>query len=226
MADGESMKPGDFLIGVLDFFAILLPGVMATWLVLQYAPTPVLHRALILGFEEHGEPTEWVKAGAFLLASYVLGHFVFMLGARLDGSYDHWRKRTKPQTRDKTYNAARKLQEKLTEDLAGADWTTLKWAKAYIQVKAQHARAEIDRLEADQKFFRSLVVIAAAFAAHFFLREAAPLAGLIAVAAAIISYNRYVEQRWKMTELTYGTAVIVSKAGSPASAPAAGSAPD
>jgi len=220
------MKPGDFLIGVLDFFGILLPGAMGTWLVLQYVPTAALHRALLLGFEERGEPADWVTGGAFLLVSYVLGHFVHMLGAQLDGSYDHWRKRTKPQTRDKTYQAARNLQLMLTNDLAGADWTTLKWSKAYIQVKAQHARAEIDRLEADQKFFRSLVVISAAFAAHFFLHEAAPLAGLIAIAAAILSYNRYVDQRWKMTELTYGTAVIVSKAGAAASAPADGSAPE
>jgi hypothetical protein len=224
MAEGDSMKPGDFLIGVLDFFGILLPGAMATWLVLQYVPTAALHRALILGFEEHGEPTEWAKGAAFLLASYVLGHFIHMLGAQLDGSYDQWRKRMKPQTRDKTYQAARRLQETLTKDLLDADWTTLKWSKAYIQVKAQHARAEIDRLEADQKFFRSLVVISAAFAAHFFLHEVAPLAGLIAVAAAILSYNRYVDQRWKMTELTYGTAVIVSKAGAPTGASAAGAA--
>jgi hypothetical protein len=207
------MKPGDFLIGVLDFFAILLPGAMATWLTVQYVPAPVLLDALSFGLDGQGQPTEWVTAGAALLASYVLGHFVFMAGARLDGSYDHWRRRTKPQGRDNIYNAARKVQKTLTADLAD-DWTTLKWARAYIQVKAQHARAEIDRLEADQKFFRSLVVISAAFAAHFFLREAAPVPGLIAVGAAILSFNRYVEQRWKMTELTYGTAVIVAKTAS------------
>jgi hypothetical protein len=217
------MKPGDFLIGVMDFFAILLPGAMATWLVLQYVPAFALHRALIVGFEERGEPTEWVKSGAFLLASYVLGHFVFMIGAKLDGSYDQWRRRTKLHTLDATYKAAKDLQDSLTKNLAGTDWTTLKWSKAYIQVKAQHARAEIDRIEADSKFFRSLVVIAVVFAAHFFLREGAPLAGLIAVMAAVASYSRYVEQRWKMTELTYGTAVIVSKAA-PASASAGGGA--
>jgi hypothetical protein len=141
-----------------------------------------------------------------------------MTGSRLDGSYDHWRRRTKPQNRDKIYNAAKKLQESVTADLGGSDWTTLKWARAYIQVKAQHARAEIDRLEADQKFFRSLVIIAVAFAAHFFFHEAAPLAGVAAVGAAVLSFKRYVEQRWKSTELTYGTAVIVSKVGGPSGA--------
>lgn len=215
------MKPGDFLLGVLDFFAILLPGALATWLVIQYIPAPVLRDALVLGFESQQEPKEWVTAGAFLLASYVLGHFVGMTGARLDGAYDHWRRRTKPQSRDNVYNAARKLQGTLTKDLVESDWTTLKWARAYIQVKAQHARAEIDRLEADQKFFRSLVVISLAFAAHFLLWEAAPGAGVIALVAAGFSFNRYVDQRWKMTELTYGTAVIVAAISTPGAAPAA-----
>jgi len=216
------MKPGDFLLGVLDFFAILLPGAMATWLAIQYIPDPVLRDALRLGIENPGTLSPWVTTGAFLLASYVLGHFVFMAGSKLDSSYDHWRRRTKPPGSDKVYHAARKLQESVTGDLTGAEWTTLKWARAYIQVKAQHARAEIDRLEADQKFFRSLVVISIGFALHFFLSEAAPVAGLIAIGAAVMSFNRYVDQRWKMTELTYGTAVIVSKLAPPAGAAAGG----
>jgi hypothetical protein len=207
------MKPGDFLLGVLDFFAILLPGAMAAWLAVQYIPARGLRDALLLGFEKQGEPSDWVTVGAFLLASYVLGHFVFMMGSRLDGSFDRWRRRTKPHTRDRMYQSACRVQKSLTRDLADSDWTTLKWARAYIQVKAQHARFEIDRLEADQKFFRSLVVIAVAFAAHFFLLKGAPVAGLLAVGAGALSFSRYVEQRWKMTELTYGTAVIVAQAG-------------
>jgi len=43
------MKPGDFLLGVLDIFAILLPGVVATWLLVQYIPAPVLRDTLSLG---------------------------------------------------------------------------------------------------------------------------------------------------------------------------------
>ena len=32
------MKPGDFLLGVLDFFAVLLPGSLIAWLATQYVP--------------------------------------------------------------------------------------------------------------------------------------------------------------------------------------------
>jgi hypothetical protein len=206
------MKPGDFLLGVLDFFAILLPGTMATWLVLQYVPTAVLRDALSFRIEGEPQPNAWVLGIAFLLSSYTLGHFVFMLGSRLDGSYDRWRKLTKPPaTRDRTYSAARKLHETLNKELLHEGFSTLKWAKAYIQVHAHDARVEIDRLEADQKFFRSLVVIAVAFAAHFLILKRAPVAGLVAVAMGVLAYQRYADQRWKMTELIYGTAVIVNQ---------------
>ena len=44
------MKPGDFFLGVLDFFAILLPGSLATWLAIQYVPAASLRSALMFGF--------------------------------------------------------------------------------------------------------------------------------------------------------------------------------
>lgn len=208
------MKPGDFLLGVLDVFAVLLPGALATWLVVQYIPSAALRDAL--SFDGTAAPAESVVIAACFVASYVLGHFVFMLGSGLDTSYDVWRERAKPLTGDLTYRAAAALKDSLTPGLIGGKWTTLKWARAYIEVKAQHARVEIDRLEADQKFFRSLTVIASAFAAHFLLHDGAPFAGLVAIAMAALAYHRYKDQRWKMTELTYGTAVIASRLDAPA----------
>jgi hypothetical protein len=206
------MKPGDFLLGVLDVFAVLLPGVVATWLVVQYIPAPVLRDTLSLGIAGQEDLSGWVIGTAFFLSSYTLGHFVFMIGSRLDSTYDRWRRRTMPASRESTYLAARTLHRTLNGEIEDGTFSTLKWAKAYIQVKAQHARLEIDRLEADQKFFRSLVVISAAVAAHFLVREAAPIAGLVAMGMGVLSYRRYLDQRWKMTELIYATALIVHKA--------------
>ena len=138
-----------------------------------------------------------------------------MAGSRLDASYDRWRKREHAFDRDKTYNAARNLQEKLTPDLVGGELTTLKWAKAYLQVRAAQAREEVDRLEAEQKFFRSLVVIAAIFAAHFVLREQSLFAGAIAAGMSALSYLRFRDRRWAMTEFIFATAVIVEATGRP-----------
>jgi hypothetical protein len=204
------VKPGDFLLGVLDFFAILLPGSLATWLAAQYVPSRVLRDALSFGLGKPDvNPDSVVLGAAFLLSSYLLGHFVFMAGAKLDVLYDRWRKRAKPESGDKTYQAARALQLALTKEIVGGDFTTLKWARTYVQVNAPSARVEIDRLEADSKFFRSLVVVSVLAAAHFLLVEQTPVPGVVALVMTWLSYQRYREQRWKTTELSYGTAVIV-----------------
>ena len=221
------MKPGDFLLGVLDFFAILLPGSLATWLVTQYIPPTSLRSALSFGVGDGtANPDSLLLGAAFLLSSYLLGHFVFMAGGQLDTLYDRWRKRAKQEALDRTFQAARALQKELTEELVGGDFSTLKWARTYVQVKAPAARVEIDRLEADSKFFRSLVVVSVLAAAHFLLREQSPLAGVVALAMAGLSYQRYRQQRWKMTELSYGTAVILHATTSPGDAATASQAQD
>lgn len=221
------MKPGDFLLGVLDFFAILLPGSLATWLATQYIPSTALREALSFGLgNPDANPDSFVLGAALLLSSYLLGHFVFMAGAKLDVLYDRWRKRAKPEAGDKTFQAARALQNKLTKEIVGGDFTTLKWARTYVQVNAPAARIEIDRLEADSKFFRSLVVVSVLAAAHFLLVKQSPVAGLVALVMTGLSYQRYRQQRWKMTELSYGTAVIVHATKCPKGGPNASVAAD
>jgi hypothetical protein len=122
----------------------------------------VLRDALSFGLGKPDvNPDPVVLGAAFLLSSYLLGHFVFMAGAKLDVLYDRWRKRAKPESGDKTYQAARALQQALTKEIVGGDFTTLKWARTYVQVNAPSARVEIDRLEADSKFFRSLAACGA-----------------------------------------------------------------
>src|SRR5262245_11100963 len=108
------MKPGDFFLSVLDFFAILLPGSLATWLVTRYVSPEDILRYLSLGSHTADGVTLWV---AFLLSSYVLGHFVFMAGSKLDTSYDRWRRRKNPQNRDKTFHAADDLRKKILVSL-------------------------------------------------------------------------------------------------------------
>src|SRR5690349_12287163 len=100
------MKPGDVLLGVLDFFAILLPGGVATWIMSRYIPPDVLRSALLFGESDAGSPDGIRLGAAFLLASYVLGHLVFMIGSKLDAPYDSWRGRKKPKSTDTAFAAA------------------------------------------------------------------------------------------------------------------------
>ena len=76
------MKPGDFFIGVLDFFAVLLPGSLATWLATRYIPHGALAAALTFDLPgAESEPDALVVGAVFLLVSYLLGHFVIFATA-------------------------------------------------------------------------------------------------------------------------------------------------
>ena len=207
-------KPADFQLGLLDFFAVLLPGAIATWLLAQYLPFE-LQGAFRIEGGDTASIGPWI---VFLLTSYALGHFVFMIGSQLDAAYDRWRRSNKPLSADSLYRAASKLRDELTPSIDGGQFSTFKWARTYVGVHNPAARVEIDRFEATSKFFRGMVVISGALFAHFLLRERQVSLALGAVIAGALSFNRFCDQRWKMTEQAYATAIIqhATKAGTPA----------
>jgi hypothetical protein len=135
-----------------------------------------------------------------------------MAGSELDTFYDQWRRRAKPKSSDATYRAANQIHKDVTPTLLDSQFSTLKWAKSYVQIKSPAARVEIDRIEADSKFFRSLVIIAVAGTVHFLWRaDAWAMLGTLALGA--LSFSRFRDQRWKLTELSYATAVIIHATG-------------
>lgn len=82
-----NVEPQKFFIGLMDFFSILLPGALLTWL-LMGEMGPVL-----LG-DRYAQLAGAQAWAAFLFASYLLGHLVFLLGSWLDGIYDWLRDQT------------------------------------------------------------------------------------------------------------------------------------
>jgi len=148
-------KPGDLFLGVVDFFSTLLPGVLLALLVLKAVEQSCSssHSGSILCQVFHEVPHEsaqgWV---AFGVVSYILGRFVFLVGAFfLDDFYDHtyrrWYRKKADPLRDRVAHAY-----SLGESI-------LAWATAIVRLESPSASAEIDRLEADSKFFRSLGVV-------------------------------------------------------------------
>jgi hypothetical protein len=76
-----NFDPQKFFIGLMDFFSILLPGALLTYLLIGEVGPVVLgdRYAKLPGMEA------WAD---FLVASYLLGHLVFLLGSWLDEFYD------------------------------------------------------------------------------------------------------------------------------------------
>jgi hypothetical protein len=79
-----SCEPEKFFIGLIDFFSILLPGALLTYL-LNDDVGPWLFT--IAGYQKLVGMQGWI---AFIFSSYLLGHFIFLLGSWLldDRVYD------------------------------------------------------------------------------------------------------------------------------------------
>lgn len=80
-----NFDPQRFFIGLMDFFSILLPGALLTWLLMgEVGPVVLGDRYANLDGAQ-----AWA---AFLFASYLFGHLIFLLGSWLDEFYD-WARR-------------------------------------------------------------------------------------------------------------------------------------
>jgi hypothetical protein len=194
-------KPTDLFVGVVEFFSVLLPGAFLTF-AFQMLPATRVFGTVLPALHESGE--RWI---AFGFLSYLVGHLVFQIGSLLDTSYDRFvRPRKARDTGDRLYLLARKL--KAERDLIDdAVINTFKWCNAYIRTHSDSAIAVIDSLEASHKFFRSMVV---AFLSFALLCAVNPNLGksrlasvMVSLALAVVSYWRFSELRWKMTQANY-----------------------
>ena len=80
-----TFDPQKFFIGLTDFFSILLLGALLTYLLMgEVGP-------VVLG-DRYAKLTGAQAWAAFLFASYLFGHLVFLLGSWLDEIYD-WARR-------------------------------------------------------------------------------------------------------------------------------------
>lgn len=190
-------KPEDFFVGVVDFFAVLLPGALLSFKLVDFARAHVFGKTLP---SLQGEAQGWV---AFAFASYLLGHFIFLAGSYLDPLYDRLRRRFVPKEKDRTYLRAREIKERVLGETPSAPvMNTFQWAKANAQLRYPGALLVVRRHEADSKFFRSLIIVLV-IAVPVLVSKAAWIESLVCLVLILASLWRYAEQRWKATQRAY-----------------------
>jgi membrane protein implicated in regulation of membrane protease activity len=157
-------KPAEFFIGLVDFFAILLPGGLATAILLELADsTSNLQTDDWSSILKH-LPTDvhWPAWIAFAVMSYLLGHFIFLVGsASLDNLYDLTYKLVN-KDKDEADGLMRRSKTLLKGALSIREdevQSIYQWARIYTRLRSPATSLEIDRFEADSKFFRSLTVL-------------------------------------------------------------------
>jgi hypothetical protein len=168
-------KPGDLLIGVIDFFAVLVPGVIAAGLIVE-----AMGRNL--------EQANTVFIAGLVTTGWVLGHVLHGIGSWLDPVlYDRlFKPSSNPETvsqgpvqksnrlraaihkylhkNDDLYRLAKETTDALDMPNIRAPGGSVpggmyQWARAWLNSHSPKATADLDRLEADSKLFRSLAVL-------------------------------------------------------------------
>jgi 8-oxo-dGTP pyrophosphatase MutT (NUDIX family) len=250
-------EPGKFFVGLIDFFAVWLPGALLVYLLKDPAAAAVLppHIAEQLKLLDNTE--EWV---VFLFASYVAGQFLFLLGSLLDEwLYDRLRSGTADGQIRRLAGGAR-LSARLSRELgsrlfnnddkalrqilrikalhldavgASSAVNAFQWCKARLALNHPEVMAEVQRYEADSKFFRSLFVVLillvlwlparggawpAATGLGFWLTPAAAAIGLA------LCFWRYAERRGKSIEQAYWFVISDYHAAAAEAEPPAGRA--
>ena len=219
-----SLEPEKFFVGLTDFFSILLPGAFATYL-MKDALGP---RVLRDGYKALTGTEGWI---AFLFGSYLLGHFVFLLGSLLldDHVYDRIRTATygeqikrlalgrKPSSKLSRWLATRVIKKNADRALAQAVLikdhyvgalqgspaiNAFQWSKARLTLEHPEAMATINRFEADSKFFRSLVVVLGALIPLGVL-EANREVAIVGAVLLVPALWRYIDQRVRATTQAY-----------------------
>jgi hypothetical protein len=130
---------------------------------------------------------------------------------------------TAPEKEDEIQARARTwaqhiLRKPDTEPTIPEPTNTYQWSRAVLRLRAPTALAEVERIEADSKFFRSLFVVFVVLAAFSIVQlpgsEKLPLPHAATIPLAALSYWRYAEQRQKGTVEAYRSVIVLFAMGS------------
>lgn len=138
-------KPSDFYVSVIEFFGILVPGALLTF----------LHRdSLARAFGVEPASTTTVAWAAFLVAAYIAGQLLLGAGIPLNWLL----KLTEPESTDTFFQAAQQHID-IIRGVRNTRTNAFYQAYAELRLRSTEALAEIERNMADYKLFRSLTLV-------------------------------------------------------------------
>jgi 8-oxo-dGTP pyrophosphatase MutT (NUDIX family) len=231
------LDPQKVFVGLVDFFSVLMPGGF-----LSYLARPWIASHILRGSQIQWNVTEgWM---VFLFCSYLLGHFIFLLGSMLDQFvYDPFRRlaywgqierlangknlSSSPlraaaesklffsRTADKAVIQTERLKSRVFNTISASEAVNaFQWCKAVLSVLHPAGLVTVERLEADSKFFRSFVVVSLILLLYYGVHLKFELA-LIYLVMLILALWRYVDQRSKASQRAYWLVMVYEASKGP-----------
>ncbi|CAM4076772.1 hypothetical protein ZONE111905_00230 [Zobellia nedashkovskayae] len=218
------VRPTDFFINVTDFFSVLLPGALVVYFIKGLTFSKMFGSEGVFPAPETALQA-WLL---FLLATYIIGHITFLLGSLLLDKlvYNKFLRITFfKRNHDLAYHSATLIRQRfiptdevlnqirVTKKIVKDQYqiikenpnrellNTYKWVLSYFALHRPEVLAEVKKMEADSKFFRSLV-IALLFIGVVLVLQGSGYAVLFFV-LMLLSIYRYGDLRYKSTQRAY-----------------------
>jgi len=223
-------EPSYFYIGIIDLFAILLPGAIASLVFYHFYPEAIDN------FLKTGEGISFYSTLLFLFSAYLFGHIISQLSSYLDTYfYDILKNMDKKRAQNNiAYNkdieageitgnlkkisswflclsAVKTIRETNSTNHQNRDLiNNFQWSEFTLLQTFPAAASKIERYTADSKFFRGLFVILLALVVVFGVQTNWNMA-LACLALALFSLLRYITKREKATQTAYKFIVFLAK---------------
>jgi hypothetical protein len=224
-------KPSDFFVGVTDVFSIFLPGAAVTYICLQIRP----HMLGLRDLGDKNERYLAFFALSYLLGHVVDMIGAMFLDNFYDLTYAHWKRSHPESVKEwlqkspgrfweefvemkRRFRVSRKslrtrLEDELLktakESLLPSMWAgeggAYQWCRTWVSLKNPGALSEVERLQANSKFFRAMVIVSV-LAGLLSFKYGSPFGargGVVCLLVAGLSFIRFSDQRWKAVQQTY-----------------------
>jgi hypothetical protein len=191
------MKISDFSLGITEFLAVLVPGILTT---------------SVLMAELRGSRLVMVESALdltlVLIVSYIIGQFLFAIGSKWDWVYDLF----KSNKNDAYLDVITKIRSHHESQFDCRNINRYQWCRTLLMTQFPAAFLEVARKEADSKLFRSLLfpLIIAMFYLGDSNEEEIAFLCLIMIALA---FWRYRSQRLKSCRTAYMHVINLAASG-------------
>lgn len=155
--EGGGFNPANFYLGVVELFAILLPGAILTFVVYW---SPFLS-VLFGGDELSSRPLPdnlVIRVIGFAVVSYVVGHFLAALGYFvMEPLFGYYYASGRPGA-VRLLAVAEQAYDKINDIVKVGDSRVeqFRWTVGYLNLYSPQASTRLDSVEAECKFFRNL----------------------------------------------------------------------
>jgi hypothetical protein len=200
-----NFSPNNFYIGIIDLFAILLPGCIVS--ISFY----FLYHTSIDAFLQTNGNSGYISAFILLFSSYFFGHVVSQVSAYLDKYlYDNFK-----DTVYKDQSLLNQVKEIRTKKYRNTNEdtqliSTFEWSQMKLQKELPEVAQEAERYTADSKFFRSLFLILVLLGIILLFYQHSPQSlGCFLVAA--FAMVRYFHKRQKAVKTMYKGVIFIER---------------